>query len=102
MVKRRISAEDVCFLLNELLELDPKCAQALLSHRVECNEAVAGHATIQVQQFIDDASPKVGVLGLINGMFGVRTDGRGVICANIDTTGKITEFKLTPVSHTEY
>jgi hypothetical protein len=102
MTKRLISAQDVCSLLNEFLELDPKCAQTILSHRVKCNDAVACHSTIQVQQFIDDKFPKVGIIGLINGVFGKRADGRGIICADIDTTGKILNFKLTPVSHTEY
>ena len=102
MLKKTITPLNACDLLNEFLALDPECAQALMFHREKCNDTLASHPTIQVQQYIDDKFPKVGLLGLINGMFGVRDDGRGAICAIVDDTGKITGFKLTPPPYTEY
>jgi hypothetical protein len=96
MLKSSITAQDVCDLLNEMLFLDPKCTNALLSNRVECNSAVANHPHVQVQQFIDDKVPKVGIMGIINGLFGVRSDGMGGLCFETDKAGSIVRFKITP------
>lgn len=102
MVKQYLNAHDVCALLNEFLALDPECAKKLFSYRENCNEAVTLHPTIQTFQYEGEPA-KVGFIGLINGMFGSRSDGRGVICYEIDPdTNEIVSFKLTPKPHTEY
>jgi hypothetical protein len=95
MVKESITPQDVCDLLNELLKLDPECANALFSHRIKCNEAVANHPTIQVLQSTPFTSARVGFLGLLNGMFGVKKNGLGVICIGIDDD-KLIDFKVIP------
>ena len=102
MIKQYINAQDVCSLLNEFLKLDPECVRALLSYREKCNETITQHPTIQI--FQNEGEPaKVGFLGLINGMFGVREDGRGMICYEIDQdTNEIKSFKLTPKPHIEF
>jgi hypothetical protein len=94
---KSITAEDVCRLLNEFLDADPKCANALLSHRIKCNKKIANHRTIQVQQFGRQRYPRVGIIGLLNGMFGIRKDGRGALCADIGKNGKFIYFKPTPI-----
>ena len=96
MLKRSITPSDVCGLLNELLRLDYDCANGLVSYRQQCNELVAAHPSIQVQQYKDDLFPKVGIVGILNGMFGIRDDGMGAICYEIDK-GKILGFKPTPL-----
>lgn len=102
MLKKIISPQDACDLLNEFLKLDPECARAFFSHREKCNEAVTQHPTIQTFQY-EGESPKVGFIGLINGMFGVKEDGMGAICYEIDQdTNEIKSFKLTPKPHREY
>jgi len=96
MLRRFITVEDVCSLLNEFLKMDPVCATALISHKEACNEAVTKHPIIQVFQY-ENEPPKVGLMGLLNGMFGVRDDSRGAICYEIDSgTNKIISFKPTP------
>ena len=95
MLKQSITPSDVCELLNELLKLDYDCASGLVSCRQQCNKSVADHPSIQVQQDKDDKFPTVGVVGVLNGMFGIRDDGMGAICFEIDD-GKILGFKLTP------
>lgn len=96
MLKHYIHADEVCDLLNEALNMDPNCINDLVSHRVQCNDKIANHPTIQVRQYIDDKYPKLGLIGLINGMFGIREDGMGAICADVELNGKILKFKPTP------
>jgi hypothetical protein len=95
MLKKNITPKNVCNLLNEMLELDYKSTKKLVEYRVPCNEKIADHPTIQVQKFKTDKFPKVGLIGVINGMFGTRKDGMGAICYEIDL-GKIIRFKPTP------
>lgn len=97
MLKEKVSVDDVCNLLNELLELDPICTHSLLLNRSICNNAVAEHSTIQVQQNARDLFPSVGLIGFLNGLFGVRVDGMGPICVEMDD-GKILKFKPTPIN----
>lgn len=78
-----------------MLKLDYDCVHDLISQRVKCNEHIANHPTIQVQKFKDDEFPKVGLLGIINGFFGIREDGFGPLCMEIDN-GRIIKFKPTP------
>jgi hypothetical protein len=95
MLKQSVTPQDVCDLLNELLKLDYDCAHGLISYHQQRNEEVAAHQSIQVQQYKDDKFPKVGIVGILNGIFGIRDDGMGAICFEIDD-GKILGFKLTP------
>jgi hypothetical protein len=97
MLKKSITAQDACNLLNDFLKLDPKSAQALTLHHEKCNQKVANHPTIQVAKHGKSTISQVGLLGIINGMFGVRKDGMGPICCEFnDKSTKITSFKLTP------
>lgn len=61
--------ESVIQTLNEALKADPEATNALMTHAVPCNQALADHPTIQV---IDDSTPgghpEVRALGLINGI----------------------------------
>lgn len=81
-----------------MLVLDYECLNALVSHRVMCNEGVANHATIQVQQYKGDEYTKVGLLGILNGIFGIREDGMGAICMEVEADGMIIGFSETPVN----
>lgn len=95
MLKETVKVTDVCDLLNEMLNLDYDCTHELISQRMRCNDAIANHPTVQVQQYKDDEFPKVGLLGIFNGLFGIREDGMGAICMEVDN-GKILGFKPTP------
>ncbi len=83
MEKRLISvtADDVVALLNNALTRDSAAMQALVDHRVPCNEVLADHPTIQCgtaanwrkwrpndHGLPDNAEYTVGLLGLLNGI----------------------------------
>ena len=52
-------------ILNEALERDPEAVSRLINIRVDCNDRMAAHPTIQVAHF-GGGVHKVGVLGLLN------------------------------------
>jgi hypothetical protein len=95
MIKTSVAIDEVIDLLNELVELDPGFMRQLVELRVECNDRVANHPTVQVAQA---ATEKViahgqtskrtfhcaGILGIINGLFGTDEDGWGTIGATFD------------------
>lgn len=58
--------------------------------RKECNEKLAEHETIQIH--LSNGVYRVGVLGLINGMFGIDENGYGAIMMILED-GVITKFK---------
>ena len=102
MVKKTVSVQDVCDLLNELLKMDYDCIKSLFIFHVNCNETVAKHPTIQVQQSSTQFPSRLGFLGILNGIFGVRENGMGPICCDIDNSGHINCFKPTPKPYVEY
>ncbi len=77
MIKWDISIEDVIEYLNELIETDRPAIAALVANRVPCNEALADHPTCQVGA--QHGGFHVGMLGVINGMFGSMPDSWGPI-----------------------
>ncbi len=67
-------------VLNEALSLDAEAMRNLVLSRVECNDALAKHPTIGV--VTEHGRPfRVGLLGVLNGMFGFRDGEPGSICA---------------------
>lgn len=92
MIKKSIHQSDVVELLNEALLKDPECLKALFEHRVPCNSAIAHHPTIQVQQHKGQKVPAVGLLGILNGLFGIGEDGFGAFAMEIDEEGNISKF----------
>lgn len=81
-------------LLNDVLERDPKAITQLVNMRIDCNEALAAHPTVQVHKF-DDVH-RIGVLGLLNGALGGGPSGdigaRGAINPNSGEFTKIRAF----------
>jgi hypothetical protein len=97
MIKKSVTAKDICSLLNELLEKDSSFVKNLMEVHVPCNEDIANHPTVQVRGY--NEYPNVhtcGIMGLINGILGIREDGFGALCYEIDEAGNIVEFKETP------
>lgn len=94
-LKKLVTAEDVFELLNELLEIDRDFIQELVSARINCNKAMADHPTVQV---LDTGSGgyKTGIIGILNGLFGIREDGFGAICVYLDENGNIERFGPSP------
>jgi len=93
---QKIVTDDVVALFNEAFALDPVAISTLVNYRVPCNDALANHQTIQcgtaenwrkrrpnTHGLPDDAQGSVvGLLGLLNGIFG-KPEG-GPITATYD------------------
>jgi len=95
MIKDVISKQDVCDLLNEMLKLDYDCVYKLVTNRIKCNDSITNHPTIQVGINKEDNSNIVGIMGILNGFFGINDDGSGAICYLIDDkSGKIIKFEI--------
>lgn len=90
MLKTSCSVDAAITLLNDLLERDPEALHTLMETRVPCNDALADHPTVQVGTR-EDGTAEVGILGILNGMFGVDSRGRGAI-ASLYNDGKLIGF----------
>jgi hypothetical protein len=84
-----VSVDDAIAVLNQIHRADPTVMPVLIGHRVPCNRELGDHPTVQVG-LIDGADKndqryEVGLLGILNGIFGVRPGHRGgYIGANYD------------------
>ena len=87
---KKISVDQVIDYLNELLQIDRCAMGALVSNRVPCNEAMADHESVQVLGV--NGGHIVGMLGIINGMFGVDGNGYGQIIYESDVNGARTNI----------
>lgn len=99
-MKSSINPRQVVALLNQLTSLDPQAMNGLVKARTICNSKLAQHRTVQVQQHKNKVDYEVGLLGILNGVFGVfpsgKNKGRGPITAMIDDkTGRLTGFVTT-------
>jgi hypothetical protein len=70
-------------VLNDLFQSDPKAILNLVDYRVDVGEEVADHPTVQVQVNCDNVY-KLGILGILNGIIGVHSNGEGYIAAEYD------------------
>jgi hypothetical protein len=74
MLKETIEIDDEIQLLNELLKLDPIAINSLVDQRIFCNNSIANHPTVQVSS-VDQNTTKLGILGVLNGLFGTIQEG---------------------------
>ena len=89
-------AENIVSFLNEANDLDPVAIGQLVSYRVKCNEALAAHPTNQVGK-INGSDVVVGLLGLLNGLVGVRDNNWGYIAMDWDREAKVAlRFYILP------
>lgn len=89
-------AREVIEYLNDVLRLDPRAINELCEHRVLCNEKLAHHSTTTTttQVVADGDSWRVGLLGILNGLVGIK-DGVGYITAVYGDDGSLQRFELT-------
>jgi hypothetical protein len=73
--------------LNELHGLDPSVLNNLTKIMVPCNIAMAIHPTIQVSQ--EGEEFKIGMLGILNGLFSI---GGNCIGARYDNNDQLVDF----------
>jgi hypothetical protein len=93
MVVEHVSVDDVIDYLNDLIQIDKPAVAALVANRVPCNEAMAQHPTVQVAAQNDGFH--VGLLGILNGMFGVDEAGWGPIMFVFED-GDLSHVRRTP------
>lgn len=91
-MEKNITIDDAVELLNEICKLDLEAMNNLVKIRVSCNEALADHPTVQVRAFKDEGF-QVGLIGILNGIFGIAGDGVGYIAGMFDDDMKLINFK---------
>jgi hypothetical protein len=92
-IKNEVKIQEVVTFLNELLLVDDIATSALFSVRVPCNHDMRKHKSVQVG-LLGKSFPIVGMIGILNGLFGADSDGWGKISAEYGDNGLITEFRL--------
>lgn len=90
MIRDWVTVDDALAVLNRAVASDPEAISALLEQRVPCNKALADDPTIQVAS--KDGAYHVGILGILNGIFGTDEDGWGPIAASM-TDGVVDGFE---------
>jgi len=97
-----VTVDDAIKLLNELLELDRPAVAALIANRVPCNEALADHETVQCSA--QHNGFHVGMLGVLNGLFGTLPNGWGKITAVFEDSDDPAEYgrKLIRFHRTDF
>ena len=74
MINNPLTLDKALEILNSMVEADPDAAYALIETRVPCNQDLAEHPSIQVVAQ-EDGSYSVGLLGILNGLFGTIEEG---------------------------
>ena len=81
-IQKKITPQDAVDLLNEAAKLNAQAIRALVDHRVRVNDKLADHPTIQVAVNRYEV-PYLGMLGVLNGLFGIDEHGCGAILAEV-------------------
>lgn len=98
MIKSSITPQDVVDLLNDMLAKDRLAVEALMGFHIACNKDLADHPTVQTAGSVIGVT-SVGMLGLLNGLFGVFDEGKkvghGIIVMTTDEpVSKILHFSV--------
>ena len=85
MWRETLTLDQALGVLNEMVALDPEATTALCENRVPCNAALADHESIQVSAPSRDSKEyAVGLLGVLNGLFGSDDTGWGQSAGNFE------------------
>lgn len=91
IIKESVTLQETVDFLNELLVTDPTAISSLFSVRLACNKKLADHETVQVGA-LSKSFFQVGMIGILNGLFGIDKYGWGHISADYED-GKIIRFR---------
>lgn len=83
-----VTVQEVVDLLNEALRMDKDAVTDLVSERITVNKGLALHPTIQCIE-TGRGRFEMGLLGFLNGLFGVDEEKHGAIKAVIDPKTKL-------------
>lgn len=86
-----VSVDHAIAVLNRAVQKDREAVQALIQNRVPCNVALAEDSTIQVGD--RNGQYSVGLLGIVNGIFGADENQFGYIWARFTETGDLIQFE---------
>ena len=97
MKSEPVTVQAAIDLLNEASQLDPLAMRSLVEYHVPCDYTLADHPTVQVD-CTENGDPIVGMLGIINGLFGVDENAQGKITGVWDPNdpGAPVTFILNP------
>lgn len=93
MIGEQVTLDEVIDYLNELIQTDCPAIAALVANRVPCNQEMADHPTVQVMQ--QHGGFHVGMLGILNGLFGTFEDGWGPITFVFDKGNLVRVIRAT-------
>lgn len=86
-------ADQIIVKLNEILNTDLIAVELIIEHRVDCNDALKAHPTVQT------SNGQVGFLGILNGLIGTIQQGPrqgwGLITGVYDDGGRLIRFERT-------
>jgi len=92
--KFEVTVQGVVDLLNEALRIDPHALCDLSGEKITVNKELALHPTIQCVE-TGKGRYEVGLIGFLNGLFGVDEKKKGAIRAEIDPKTKmVIRFEL--------
>jgi len=95
MLKRdEVSAQYVVDFLNELLRLDKYALTDMMSERITVNKGLKNHPLLKTKELVEGVR-EVGLLAIINGLFGLEGETFAIEVVLDKRTEVITEFKLT-------
>jgi len=86
-----VTIQQVLEILNRMIEEDPWAVNDLINQRVVCGKKLADDPTVQVgikHKGENSTTYEVGLLGVLNGLFGIDSDGWGAIAAVYSVTCK--------------
>lgn len=93
-IQETVSIDKTIALLNEALKIDPVAIQTLIEYHTLCNEDLADHPTIQVSEHpFKGYTYRVGMLGILNGLFGTDEKSWGAIAAVFSDENKLIGFE---------
>ena len=92
MIKKNITPAQVVDFLNSLLKVDRRAMECLFNIRIFCNKKMADHPTVQAGAYGDKHF--IGFVGILNGLFGINSDGWGCISMNLNEDNKLLAFSL--------
>lgn len=104
MINEIVSLDRVISLLNDLVGRNPKVVTELFETRVNCGSSFRDHETLQLYPSDTGEYDLLGLLGILNGIFGKHEEGPkkgwGAITAVYkDNNGNIIAFKRTDPNH---